>query len=498
MLKLDIQRFADERPYYTSGVLIDEEALYEYHDKMKTYLANNIPEVGNSKVYYGTSDTGASTQAKVVVSSDYVLEEGNTIFVKFTNAQTYNGTATLNVNSTGAKNITRVGTTTTSRYWWTAGEVVGFVYDGTNYVMIDKGAATTSYYGLTKLSSAINSTSTSLAATPSAVKQAYDLANGKQDEITSSNKLDYSLISNTPTIPENTSDLTNDSGFITSSYHDSTKQDSLVSGTNIKTINNQSLLGSGNINISSGGGGTATDVQINGSSIVSNDVANILVDGTYSSSNKIATMSSLPTVPTATSELTNDGDGFLNYKYAVAREDGTGIQVERMSNLRWWVGAIHNYTNACRLATEEDIGDLTQLTTTNQDSLVEAINELVNLKPVVLYNDATGTNNNVALSDSSDNYTYIEIFFRNNNNAYNSVKIYQPNGKAVSLSADYCNNNVNPKLNYHSVRIVSISGSQISTLASSRYIEVCERSASAYIQMSNNNNIYITRVLGYK
>lgn len=31
------------------------------------------------------------------------------------------------------------------------------------------------------------------------------------------------------------------------------KQDSLVSGTNIKTVNNQSLLGSGNIDISAGG-----------------------------------------------------------------------------------------------------------------------------------------------------------------------------------------------------------------------------------------------------
>lgn len=34
------------------------------------------------------------------------------------------------------------------------------------------------------------------------------------------------------------------------------KQDNLVSGTNIKTINSQSLLGSGNIVISGGGGGT--------------------------------------------------------------------------------------------------------------------------------------------------------------------------------------------------------------------------------------------------
>lgn len=34
------------------------------------------------------------------------------------------------------------------------------------------------------------------------------------------------------------------------------KQDTLVSGTNLKTINNQSLLGSGNINIQGGGGST--------------------------------------------------------------------------------------------------------------------------------------------------------------------------------------------------------------------------------------------------
>ena len=35
------------------------------------------------------------------------------------------------------------------------------------------------------------------------------------------------------------------------------KQDTLVSGTNIKTINNQSLLGEGNIDIQGGGGGTS-------------------------------------------------------------------------------------------------------------------------------------------------------------------------------------------------------------------------------------------------
>ena len=45
--------------------------------------------------------------------------------------------------------------------------------------------------------------------------------------------------------------LNNNAGYITASYHDATKQDLLVDGTNIKTVNGNSLLGSGNITISS-------------------------------------------------------------------------------------------------------------------------------------------------------------------------------------------------------------------------------------------------------
>lgn len=60
-------------------------------------------------------------------------------------------------------------------------------------------------------------------------------------------------ILNKPSIPTATSDLTNDSGFITSSYHDSSKQDTLVSGTNIKSINSTSLLGSGDLALFNGG-----------------------------------------------------------------------------------------------------------------------------------------------------------------------------------------------------------------------------------------------------
>lgn len=59
----------------------------------------------------------------------------------------------------------------------------------------------------------------------------------------------YNDLSNKPTIPTTTSQLSNDSGFVTSNDI-SGKQDALISGMNIKTINGETILGSGNITIS--------------------------------------------------------------------------------------------------------------------------------------------------------------------------------------------------------------------------------------------------------
>lgn len=63
-----------------------------------------------------------------------------------------------------------------------SGTITGVSANGTSIAtsgVANIPAASTSKYGVTKLSSATNSTSTTLAATPSAVKAAYDLAAGK-------------------------------------------------------------------------------------------------------------------------------------------------------------------------------------------------------------------------------------------------------------------------------------------------------------------------------
>ena len=81
--------------------------------------------------------------------------------------------------------------------------------------------------------------------------------------------MEQSELAQTTDIPTATSDLTNDSGFITSSYHDNTKQDTLVSGTNIKTINSQSIVGSGNVDFYGTELPIGTEVDYDGSTVPS-------------------------------------------------------------------------------------------------------------------------------------------------------------------------------------------------------------------------------------
>lgn len=107
----------------------------------------------------------------------------------------------------------------------------------------------------------------------------------------------------------------------------------------------------------------------------------------------------------------------------------------------------------------------------------------------VLYSSASGTAGTVTLSDSVENYTYIEIFYRSSgDNACGSVKVFSPNGKLVHLGtihyiADY---------DYAKFALVNVSGSMITF--SQNYQITLKNNGSVY---SAKNAIYITRVVGY-
>lgn len=93
--------------------------------------------------HYGTCHTASDTGDKTVTVTGFVLETGARVTVKFSNSNTASN-PTLNVNNgsdyTGAKAIMYRGTSSVSGssnyYRWQSGDIVDFIYDGTNWVMV--------------------------------------------------------------------------------------------------------------------------------------------------------------------------------------------------------------------------------------------------------------------------------------------------------------------------------------------------------------------------
>lgn len=148
----------------------------------------SFSEIKDKLAYYGTCTTSAATQNKIVDCNGFELSEGVSIRIKFTNAQTYNGQPTLNVNNTGAIGVTLRSDTEGIRYMWQAGDVIEFTYDGTSWIWERGGVATTTYYGVTKLTSSATSTSANLSLTANSLNAfSRDMVSGAQSYSTSTN-----------------------------------------------------------------------------------------------------------------------------------------------------------------------------------------------------------------------------------------------------------------------------------------------------------------------
>lgn len=117
----------------------------------------------------------------------------------------------------------------------------------------------------------------------------------------------------------------------------------------------------------------------------------------------------------------------------------------------------------------------------------------------VLYENNNGSNETITLNDNVSNYEYIKIFYKNNDNVFNSVDVHiakTNTAKIVALGAwtsasDFM---------YFKYKNITISGniiSNTSTFAKYPFIEY-SMSTSGISWLGQNNYIYITRVVGYK
>lgn len=143
----------------------------------------------------------------------------------------------------------------------------------------------------------------------------------------------------------------------------------------------------------------------------------------------------------------------------------------------------------------------TVLDSTNYTSYVVA-------KPTSLYSSSSGTNGAITLSQSAADFTYLEIFYTDNNTRQpQSVKLYSPNGKYVSLSCIEPSTSGSESRVYIRVSGWTISGtsmtvgrSDLSGANRGVYGQLYPNAngTNSDVKVTQNNYIKIFRILGYK
>ena len=175
-----------------------------------------------------------------------------------------------------------------------------------------------------------------------------------------------------------------------------------------------------------------------------------------------------------------------NEVYQRWHTQGDGVDYYRCGNVNGW------YNSGTAAGTFRKIIDTSQSkTVTNTmiaDAAVTKAKTNMDTFRKVLYNNTTGTNGTVTLSETSANFTYLDIFYHDNNNDHGHVRVYSPNGKRAILMAGWAGDSSTTNYN-HKIKTVNISGNKITTYG---YVE-------AHIDgtLSKVNYIYIDRVEGW-
>ena len=116
--------------------------------------------------------------------------------------------------------------------------------------------------------------------------------------------------------------------------------------------------------------------------------------------------------------------------------------------------------------------------------------------PVSLYSNSSGTTGTVTLSDSSANYSYLEIFlYKDSTSGWWSVKVPAPNGKVVQVGTQYYAGASNVGIQMIG-KTVTISGTTI-TPGTEFYMNF-NSSTGAVAALGGQTSIKIMRVIGYK
>ena len=106
--------------------------------------------------------------------------------------------------------------------------------------------------------------------------------------------------------------------------------------------------------------------------------------------------------------------------------------------------ALITYQDKSAVNTNSGVADVNKVNASDMNEIKTVVNGNYNeFAPTTLYNNASGSNTSIVLSDSVANYTYIEIFYGWGDGTtfgLSSEKIYDPSGKKANLKITALNN----------------------------------------------------------
>lgn len=334
---------------------------------------------------------------------------------------------------------------------------------------------------------------------------------------------------------------------------DENKQDILESGTNIKTINGQSILGSGNIEIQGGGAGEGDTVGTiklwggtnapdgwhlcDGSAISRTDYAELfaIYGTTYGSGDGSTTFnlpdikdrvvvgldendtdfnvlgkklgekthtltkSELPQIDIQTNFASSSGGNGSGLVFGTKIGNSNNNLVSNVNfgsqphNIIQPTIVLNYIVKISRTTTlpAQVVDSLDSDSTVNAPS-VRATKDGINtaLQGTTLYNNASGSNTTISLNDSILNYDMLEIFYRSSDNVWGSVRCINPqNNKKLEINSSLIAGDIYFKTANYHLYDASI---------------VYENGREYSIGLSGAGNwgiadaIYITKVVGYK
>lgn len=117
-------------------------------------------------------------------------------------------------------------------------------------------------------------------------------------------------------------------------------------------------------------------------------------------------------------------------------------------------------------------------------------------KERILFESSDGISGDITLTDNITNYSYLEIYYKQNDGTYGYTKCVARNNAHIDLTVNHITNN--GYANSFSSRTINLYNNTITTVNTNRYISGNITSDNNLSGTTATNNIYITKVIGYK